>query len=140
MSISSIRSRTDEIAAPDLQQTGAAHDKLKLLLELFSEAEQALASVGAACAEPAGAFRQRDEIIDAQAQILRKAASLKAPLIRDVLYKLALWRCWSASEIDPRLNDMFPADAVVYSAFVDLVEILGERDLLTAADLANPRG
>ncbi len=136
MSISAIRSKTQEIERLAQSETGSVHDCLKLLLELFSEAEQVLDQIDA---NDERAFRLRDEVIETQAQILNKAAALKAPLIRDALYKLALWRWWSASEIDAKPDAMCPADAVVYSAFLDLAEILGERGVLTDQDLTQKR-
>ena len=90
MCISIIRSKTDAIETLAESEAGSVHDSLKLLLGLFSQVERALEAIDD---EDEGAFRRREDLIDLEAHILTKAAALKAPLIRDALYKLALWRC-----------------------------------------------
>ena len=67
---------------------------------------------------------------------MRTAATLPARCTRDLLYKLALWR-WDAADLDQPVEDMNRADAVLYSVFMDLVKMLGARDVLKDFDKTN---
>lgn len=76
-----------------------------------------------------------DKITDAQAALMAFVAQQPAKTTEDVLYKLALWR-WDSSDIAGEITALPPADQVLYSAFRDLVQMTGLRDVLTEEDLA----
>ncbi len=57
----------------------------------------------------------------------------RADSARDLLYKLAFWR-WSNPNLGARCGAMNSIDAVLYSAFRDLVELTGEEEVMTAFD------
>lgn len=78
-----------------------------------------------------------EQLLDLQSEILKFAATIECRLIKEVLFKLAIWRRWSSSEIEPPMSDMQLSDALAYSAYIDLVDILGERSLMTESDLAH---
>ena len=69
---------------------------------------------------------ESDALIDAQFDLIQATRLVKAKSINDILYKLALWR-WSIGDLSTELQ---PCDAVAYSAFLDLTEILGETSVL----------
>ena len=107
----------------------------KRLFELYGEIERSLPNQSAAANDATDAPGAADELTDIQAEIVALAANLNAELIHEVLYKLALWR-WLAPELDQPFCDLQISDAVAYSAFRNLADILGERNVLTDQDRA----
>lgn len=69
---------------------------------------------------------------DAQSVLMAQAASYHAHSVREVLYKLALWR-WDSPDVeDPQSLARY--DAVAYSAFRDLARLLGDKSVLKAEE------
>ena len=107
-------------------------DRHKRLFELFVAIEKALPRQDGG--NPA-IETKADALTQTQCDIIYAAARLEAHLIREVLFKLALWR-WMAPELDQPVENMQPCDAIAYSAFRDLAKILGEESTLNEFDLA----
>lgn len=78
-----------------------------------------------------------DALTVAQSELLSVASSIKANSAQDILFKLALWR-WAASE-DPEYS-MEGADQAAYSAFKDLVDLVGDYSVLKNTDLRLVKG
>ena len=76
-----------------------------------------------------------DNLLDAQSNLLFQAAETPGQLIQDSAIKLSLWHRWNGADLTTPYHSMMPGDAVVYSAFHDLVKILGMADLLPSTDL-----
>lgn len=88
----------------------------------------------------AGTDEEDDEkapgLIEAQTVVIRTACALPARSLRDLLYKLALWR-WDAPELDQPVEKMNRSDAIAYSAFRDLAKMLNETLVLKDFDKAS---
>lgn len=79
------------------------------------------------------AGQDADGLIDAQSLLMHTAALMQSKTPRDVLFKLAFWRC-DAPDLDVPLGEMQRGDAVVYSAYRDLVHLTGATEVLTKLD------
>lgn len=107
----------------------------KELFELFVEIEKWL---GDTSSDPAcsAAEAEADRMIEAQSKIMRAAAVKQASTPRDILFKLALWR-WDKADVDMALGDGRRADAVAYSAFLDLADMTDQQSVLIEAQDRN---
>ncbi|WP_428407046.1 hypothetical protein [Hyphococcus sp.] len=132
MDVVSLRKEITEIREQAGPRAGMAEDHHERLFEVFREIDAAISR----CSEGEDADDKAAGLIEAQGVVMRTAATLQARSMRDILYKLALWR-WDAADIDQPVQDMNRADAIIYSAFLDLVKMLGERDVLKDFDKAN---
>ncbi len=74
-----------------------------------------------------------DNLIATQSVVVRSAAMLPARTVRDVLFKLALWR-WDAPNIDTPIDEMMPYEAAAFSALNDLVDLTAEAGVLKSGD------
>lgn len=101
------------------------------LFDVFRRIEASLGDLSAG-AEPEDDSRAAG-LIEAQSVVIRLAAALPARTVKDLLYKLALWR-WDSAELDRPIETMNRADAIAYSAFLDLAEMLGEGSVLKDFD------
>ncbi len=136
MNIDQLRRRFANVCAPEENDNLKATDCHQTLFSLFTEAENMLAEM--AESEPESADQQRiEDVLRLQADILRMATKVRSRLISDVLLKLALWR-WHAAELDPPIDELPLTDAVAYSAFLDLANILGDQTVLKDIDCAAP--
>jgi hypothetical protein len=128
-----LRKEVDDIQAriqPNLNPDDDHHEKL---FDVFRQIDAAIAECGSDDEAEQG---RAASLIEAQTVIIRTAAALPARCMRDLLYKLAIWR-WDAPELDQPVEDMGRADAIAYSAFLDLSKMLGERDVLKDFDKTN---
>ena len=128
MSVASLKNDMPDRAA-DAAPGPEGDDHLKKLFDLFRQIGDVLADCEDGDARAAG-------LMEAQTVVVRTAAAVPARTMRDVLYKLALWR-WDAPDLDKPTDEMCRGEAVAYSAFRDLVKALGENDLLKDFDKAN---
>ncbi len=111
----------------------AKEDHLEKLFTVFRQIDNVLGD----CAGPDELGDAKAAgLIDAQTVVIRTAAALPARSMNDLLYKLALWR-WDAPELDQPIEDMNRSDAIVYSAFRDLVRLLSDTTVLKGFDKAN---
>ncbi len=132
MDITSLRKEIFEIQETALPHGDMREDHHEKLFDVFRQIDAELAD----CNLEKGAADERiASLIEAQTVVLRTAASLPARCPRDLLYKLAMWR-WDAG-LDQPMEDMNRADAIAYSAFLDVVKMLGERDVLKDFDKTN---
>lgn len=111
---------------------GSSH---KELFELFVEIEKWLGDISSDRASSA-AEAEADCMIEAQSKIMRAAAVKQANTPRDILFKLALWR-WDKADVDMALGDGRRADAVAYSAFLDLADMTDQQSVLIEAQDRN---
>ena len=112
-------------ASPD-----AREDHLEKLFNVFRQIDEVLGD----CAGPDDLGDEKAAgLIDAQTVVIRTAAALPARTYHDLLYKLALWR-WDAPELDQPVDQMNRSDAIAYSAFRDLAEMLGVENVLKDFD------
>ncbi|MEM6851107.1 MAG: hypothetical protein AAF527_05240 [Pseudomonadota bacterium] len=74
-----------------------------------------------------------DGLMKAQASLMRTSARLPARTVRELLFKLALWR-WESPDIDGPVREMAVYDAVAYTAFLDLAVMLSEPAVLMECD------
>ncbi len=132
MDVVSLRKEISDITDRSASRAGMIEDHHEKLFEVFREIDAAIGR----CGEGADAEQKAAGLIEAQGVVMRTAATLQARSMRDLLYKLALWR-WDAADLDQPVHDMNRADAVIYSAFLDLVKMLGERDVLKDFDKTN---
>lgn len=133
MDVVSLRKEISEIkeeAQPHLAASEGHHERL---FEVFRQIDEA---IGADNKDGSASDEKTAGLIEAQTVVLRTTASLPARCMRDLLYKLAMWR-WDAADLDQPMEEMNRSDAVVYSAFLDLVAMLGERDVLKEFDRAS---
>lgn len=97
--------------------------------DLFIQFEKEISDIASAH----GSEENLDALSDRQNEVMLLAARKKAKDLPGVLTKLALWR-WGFDDSEwPELN---PADAVIYSAFRDLAEMLGDTAYFKKADAA----
>ena len=133
MDVHSLRKEINDIQQqiqPHLNTDADHHEKL---FDVFRQIDAAIAECGSDDEAEQG---RAASLIEAQTVIIRTAAALPARCMRDLLYKLAIWR-WDAPELDQPVEDMGRADAIAYSAFLDLSKMLGERDVLKDFDKTN---
>lgn len=130
--VSALRNEVAEIRAQILPPADLNDDHHEKLFDVFRQIDAAIAECGAGPDDEARA----ESLIEAQTVIIRTAAALPARCMRDLLYKLAIWR-WDAPELDQPTEEMGRADAIAYSAFLDLSKMLGERDVLKDFDKTN---
>ncbi len=135
MDIASLRKEIVEIQETARPHADMREDHHEKLFDVFRQID---AEIGNRNLEHDGTDERLASLIEAQTIILRTAASLPARCPRDLLYKLAMWR-WDAANLDQPMEDMNRADAIAYSAFLDIVKMLGERDVLKDFDKANLR-
>ncbi|WP_411816615.1 hypothetical protein [Hyphococcus sp. DH-69] len=109
-------------------------DHHRQLFEVFRKIENALA-VNPDPDAPETAARI-DGLIEAQTVVIRTAATLPARSTEDLLYKLAIWR-WDSPDLDKPVNEMNRADAIAYTAFRDLANILSDDSALKETDHSN---
>ena len=110
-------------------ETGNFHEHL---FRLYVQIEQAFAAMGSECADEQSLDEEADILLQTQTVIIDLATKLKAKTVRDAVYKLALWR-WDSSSLEES-EDRKRAEEAGLSAFLDLVDIVGEHDALTAED------
>ncbi len=130
--VSSLRREIDAIRAQIHPHLSTEEDHHEKLFDVFRQIDAAIADSGSGADDEGKAA----SLIEAQTVIIRTAAALPARCMRDLLYKLAIWR-WDAPELDQPTEDMGRADAIAYSAFLDLSKMLGERDVLKDFDKTN---
>ncbi len=130
MSIQTLRTEIEDIQDP--RRGSERDDHHERLFEVFLKIDAELARCGAG----AEAEDRSASLLDAQTVLMRTAASLPARSMRDLVFKLALWR-WDAPELDRPIEEMTRADAVAYSTFRDLARILGDSSVLKEIDKAN---
>lgn len=128
MSAASLKKDTPEFVA-DAAYQPEGEEHLKKLFDLFRQIGDVLAGCEEGDPKATG-------LMEAQTVVVRTAAAVPARTMRDLLYKLALWR-WDAPNLDKPTDEMCRGEAVAYSAFRDLVKALGENDLLKDFDKAN---
>lgn len=119
----------------DIQQRIQPHldlsdDHHERLFEVFRELDAAIAECEVGDEE---SDAKATGLIEAQTVVIRTAAALPARCTRDLLYKLAIWR-WDAPDLELPVEDMNRADAIAYSAFLDLSKMLGATDVLKDFD------
>ena len=102
----------------------SACNGIKKLFDLYGEVHDDLGE----CEQPSPKAR---ELIRAQSVILHIASVLPAASLTDALYKLALWR-WDCLD-HPNLEQQ-RKNAVMHSAFRDIVSLAGEDDGLKGFD------
>lgn len=132
MDVVSLRKEIYDIQEQSGAQADLREDHHEKLFDVFREIDAAIGR----CREDANADEKAASLIEAQGVVMRTAATLPARCTRDLLYKLALWR-WDAADLDQPVEDMNRADAVLYSVFMDLVKMLGARDVLKDFDKTN---
>lgn len=136
MDIANLRKEITEIQKEALPQANLREDHHEKLFDVFREIDS---EIGRCKPENESEDGSRlNSLIEAQTIVLRTASSLPARCLRDLLYKLAMWR-WDAADLDQPMEDMNRADAMAYSAFLDIVKMLGEQDVLKGFDKANLR-
>jgi len=129
MTLEALHSASDVSTLAD-RRLDAAEDHHEKLFRVYLEIETAMGAV------------DRDEdaavegMIEAQTAAINTAAALPARSMRDLLFKLALWR-WDSPDLEMPIGEMNRADAIAYSAFRDLAAILGESDVLKEFDKRN---
>lgn len=128
MSVASLTKDLPDLAAADAPAP-EGDEHLKKLFDLFRQ-------IGAALADCEDGDPKAAGLIEAQTVVVRTAAAVPARTMRDVLYKLAIWR-WDAPDLDKPTDEMSRGEAVAYSAFRDLVKALGEDTVLKDFDKAN---
>lgn len=107
--------------------------RLDALFRLFLESEVALGEI---TPNETGAESDAEKLLDAQADIMAAAAKIPASDLRDVMFKLAIWR-WDSSDLDQQMEAMHRGDAVVFSAFCDLAAMSGEVSVMKPIDRAH---
>jgi hypothetical protein len=75
----------------------------------------------------------RDALLEAQTMAIELACAVRARTLRDIVFKLALWR-WDTPDLGPDA-DMTRNEKAAYSAFRDLVAMTGEESALTVDDI-----
>ncbi|MFC2951026.1 hypothetical protein ACFOOP_03755 [Marinicaulis aureus] len=136
MDIASLRKEITEIQEKALPQANLREDHHEKLFEVFRQIDS---EIGRCTPENETENETRlTGLIEAQTIVLRTAASLPARCLRDLLYKLAMWR-WDTADLEQPMEDLNRADAMAYSAFLDIVKMLGEHDVLKGFDKANLR-
>jgi len=133
LDVSSLRKDIDDIQEHIRPHLAAQDDHHEKLFEVFRQIDSAIAECESGNEAEDG---RAASLIEAQTVIIRTAAALPARCMRDLLYKLAIWR-WDAPELDQPVEEMGRADAIAYSAFLDLSKMLGERDVLKDFDKTN---
>ncbi len=135
MKFSSLSKEIIDIQKNFRPQRDLSDDPHERLFEIFQEIEAAIAE------RPTGdddADANASGLIEAQSVVIRTAAALPARCTRDLLFKLALWR-WDAPDLEQPVEDMNRADAIAYSAFIDLSKMLGAQEVLKEFDKASQR-
>ncbi|GJL92892.1 hypothetical protein [Hyphococcus sp.] len=133
MDVSSLRKEISDIQDQIRPHLGVQEDHHEKLFDVFRQIDAAIAE----CSSGDAADDSRAaNLIEAQSVVIRTAAALPARCMRDLLYKLAIWR-WDAPEIEQPVKEMGRSDAIAYSAFLDLSKMLGERDVLKDFDKTN---
>ena len=133
MDIASLQREVSRIQESVRPHDTMPEDHLEKLFDVFRQID---AAIGECKTEEAAADDAAENLIDAQSVVLRLAATMPARTSRDILYKLALWR-WDAADVGQHAEGMNRADAIAYSAFLDLVAMLGARDVLKDFDKAS---
>ena len=128
MNVSCLRKEIE--ALQDSQRAGERDDHHERLFQTFRKIDVELAECGA------GADARAANLIEAQTVVMRMAAALPARSMRDLVFKLALWR-WDAPELERPIDEMTRADAVAYSTFRDLARLLSDTSVLKDFDKAN---
>ncbi len=128
MAVASLRQEISEIEAEAIRPD-ATETHLGKLFELFRRIESVLAD----CAPDEEGDAKAAGLIEAQSVVMRTAAAVPARSMQDLLYKLAFWR-WDAPDLDKPTEDMSRSDAIVYSAFRDLVKTLDDKSVLKDFD------
>lgn len=130
MDVVSLRKEISDIQEKVQPHLNMREDHHERLFDVFRQIDEAIS----ACSKDDPASDDKAAgLIEAQTVVMRTAASLPARCMRDLLYKLALWR-WDAADLDQPVEEMNRSDAIVYSAFLDLVKMLGERDVMKGFD------
>ena len=78
-------------------------------------------------------LREIDDIINAQDKIAAVACQSQASSFEGLLYKLALWRL-DTPDFESLPNDADRKDCIVYSVFMDLINITGLENVKTKTD------
>ncbi|MEZ5891961.1 MAG: hypothetical protein R3C58_02260 [Parvularculaceae bacterium] len=121
-------SAIQEKVMPRIEMREEHHQKL---FEVFRNIEASLGELSAATDAESDA--RAEGLIEAQTVVVRTAATLPARTMKDLLYKLAIWR-WDAPELDRPVETMTRSDAVAYTAFRDLAHMLGVTEVLKDFD------
>ncbi len=111
-------------------------DTSEHLEEMFSDwrrLEKRLSELGAHDEMSVQEKQECDQIIQAQSLLMNTAALLNGSTYRDLLFKLAFWR-WDAPELGKSLGEMTRYEALVYSAFRDLVRMTSNENVATDLD------
>ncbi len=137
MDVSSLRKEIVELQEkirPQLSLDGDHHERLFDVFRKIATARDEGNSGGKAGGEDG----MTASLVEAGTVVSRTAAALPARCMRDLLYKLAIWR-WDTPNLEQPVEDVKHADAIAYSAFLDLSKMLGARDVLKDFDKASQR-
>ena len=102
------------------------HNKLKELFFLFMNAHELMEELHK-LGQDKRSEAELDQLLSFQVGAIKKAMSIRSYELTDVLIKLAFWR-EIAPEIDLPLADMQPFDAIAFSAYIDLMEIVEQSN------------
>lgn len=86
----------------------------------------------ASCCSCEGSDERADELLAEQSEVIRQAVSAPTNIIREILFKITLWR-WDAPDLEA-LNNLDRHNALAYSVFRDLVNLTGASNALTEDD------
>lgn len=132
MTMSSRRKDEETIEQVTRAEISLRDDHHEQLFQIFKRITAELAE----CAANDDKSERPLRLEEAQTTIMRTAATLPARSIRDLVFKLGLWRL-DSPELDRPTNEMTRANAVAYSTFRDLARLLNDTSVLTEFDKAN---
>ncbi|MEX6632564.1 hypothetical protein [Hyphococcus lacteus] len=134
MNVTCLNQEIESIQAHAAPLTAERTDHHQQLFAVFKKIENALAQNTNSDAPEE--TKRIEGLIEAQTVVIRTAATLPARTAKDLMYKLALWR-WDAPDLDKPVQDMHRADAIAYSAFRDLADMLSDNSTLKDIDHSN---
>jgi hypothetical protein len=135
--VSSLRKEIVELQEKIRPQLSLDEDHHERLFEVFRKIANAR-DEGNSGGKAGGEDGMTASLVEAGTVVSRIAAALPARCMRDLLYKLAIWR-WDTPNLEQPVEDVKHADAIAYSAFLDLSKMLGARDVLKDFDKASQR-
>lgn len=128
-----IKTHMTEIRDQFGQAGDAPENSLAMLFHAFVKIEDLIDVMGQEFEEDLPFQQALDYLLEEQSWVMRRAMAVKATNPKDVLYKLALWRRDSV-EANLPFEEMKRGEAVVYSAFLDLADQLGGKDVVNSSD------
>lgn len=133
MDAGALRKEIEDLQATSSSPNGEGlEEHHQKLLELFIRIDKELDENWSNAQGP-GAEAKIDSLIQAQSVIMQTAACLQAQTLRDLYYKMALWRR-DTTGLDRPLSEMPRTTALAYSVYKDLAALARKESNAASPD------